>query len=194
MKFLKPCKLLIISFLLTGNILLAQEQTPENKNANDSLPSLEEYLQKQKVEAKSYFLSLEKPSGKRRVRYYQGDELHFKLKGDKYIYHTRISDFQADGIIINEALIPLSQIKSIIVYNRSGLFKQAKRLIPKAGIVFIALDMVNPIITRGENLKVQTQSVLIGGAITAAGLALNLFNKRTYHLNKVRYLRILEKY
>lgn len=139
------------------------------------------------------YLVLDKPGRTKRIRYYTGDEIIFKLKGDKTVYSNVVEGVGDSSIQVRGTHIPIKEIASIIRHNESGLLYQITRILPKAGMLYFLADTFNPIF-RGEKPSVSRSGVIVGGSLIAGSYALRLFKKRTLKINKYRTLKILQTF
>jgi hypothetical protein len=139
------------------------------------------------------FLILDKPGHIKRFRYYAGDELIFKLKGDRMKYKDVIEAVGDSTIKIRGADIPLRDIKSVIRYKQGGMLDQAIYILPRAGLLYFLADTFNPVI-RGGSLEVSRSGIVVGSSFVVGGLLLKLAKKRNYRLNNFRRLRTLESF
>jgi hypothetical protein len=136
---------------------------------------------------------LDKPGNVKRFRYYAGDELIFKLKGDKMRYKDVIEAVSDSSIKIRGVHIPLREIKSIIRYRQGGMLNQAIYILPRAGILYFLADTFNPVF-RGADPDISRSGIVVGSSFIAAGFLLKLAKKKTYRINNFRSLRTLETF
>lgn len=139
------------------------------------------------------YLVLDKPGRVKRIRFYVGDELIFKLTGDKHLYKDIIEAVSDTSIRVRGAWVPVEEIKLIKEYKEANLLKQAIYFLPRAGIIYFLADTFNPVFTGGE-VFVSRSGVIVGGSLIAGSLILRLFAKRTYRINNYRTLKILETF
>ncbi|WP_291725658.1 hypothetical protein [Bernardetia sp.] len=135
-----------------------------------------------------YYLTLIKPGKKKRIRFYVGEELKFKLKGEKFKRKATITAIDSNSVSINGlATIPLEDFK-IIQVNKKTITK-IRHIGEKGGIVFAALGGINTL------FKIQGSEAMIYGGATSFVLAqiLRLFENRNYKLNSYRHLRAVPK-
>jgi hypothetical protein len=139
------------------------------------------------------YLILDKPGHIKRFRYYIGDELIFKLKGDRMRYKDVIEDVGDSTIKIKGADIPIKDIKSVIRYKEGGMLDQAIYILPRAGILYFLADTFNPVF-RGSDPDVSRSGIVVGSSFIAGGLLLKLAKKRNYRMNNFRRLRTLQAF
>jgi hypothetical protein len=143
--------------------------------------------------AQENYLVLDKPGRIKRIRYYTGDEIIFRLKGDKTKYSTILQAIGDSTIRVRDTDIPVKDIRSVTRYSENGFLYQIARILPKAGILYFAADTFNPIF-RGEKPSVSRSGVIVGGSLFVGGQALKLFRKRTFKVNSYRTLKILKTF
>jgi hypothetical protein len=139
------------------------------------------------------YLALDKPGRVKRIRFYMGDELTFKLKGDKTMYSSTIEAVGDSTITIRETQIPIKDIALIKLPKEAGFINQAIYILPRAGILYFLADTFNPVF-RGGSPDVSRSGIVVGGSFIAGGLILKLLNKRKFRINNYRSLRILETF
>lgn len=139
------------------------------------------------------YLVLDKPGRIKRLRYFVGDELIFKLAGDKIVYKDMIEAVSDSAIKIRGTLVPIKDIDAVIRYRESSLLKQAIYILPRAGILYFLADTFNPIFYGGE-VFVSRSGVIVGSSLIAGSFLLRLFKKKTYQINSYRTLKILETF
>ena len=135
--------------------------------------------------SKDYYLTLNKPCRKKRIRCYVGDELKFKLKDEKFKRTATITAIDSNSITINGlAKIPLEDFR-VIHLNKNNAFKALSKSGTGTGIVFMILGGITTV------LKVPKGETMIygGGVLFITGQFFSLFTSRNYKLNSYRYLR-----
>jgi hypothetical protein len=180
----------VIIIVLGLASLQIQAQIPSAQSAEDS-SQLTEPPVKNLQDLQPRFLALEKSGYRKRLRFYIGDEFHFKLKGERLIQRGTITDIQAQGIFINGLEVRLTEIVAVILHKDHPLLAQARTYLPLAGVGYFLLDAINPVIVGRESLKIRTGATLIGSGLTLGGLLLHLLKKRTIKLNKRKYLKTI---
>ncbi len=146
------------------------------------------------LNSKDYYLTLNKPGRKKRIRFYIGEELKFKLKDENFRRTATITAIDSNSITINGvAKIPLEDFKMIHVEKDSyfaGLSRAAHASGTGAGIVFGVLGGVATLLNveKGETM------IYGGGVLFVVGQFFNLFTSRNYRLNSYRYLRTVPQW
>jgi len=138
------------------------------------------------------FLLLEKPGTKKRIRYYIGDEIEFKLKDEKGFFKGTIVQFSDTSFFVNDfSEIPLRTVEALADRSKGAgikaVAKSAYLVIP----VFFVLSAANNIFNTGDtpiiDKEVYPMSAVFLG-ITGAGM---LYNGRRYRLkNKWRIIMV----
>ncbi len=139
------------------------------------------------------YLVLDKPGRIKRMRFYVGDELKFKLAGERHLYKDVIEAISDTNITIRGTWIPIREIAAVVQYKEGNLLKQAIYVLPRAGILYFLADTFNPIFTGGE-VSVSRSGVILSSSLIAGSLVLRLFTKRTYRINNYRTLKVLETF
>lgn len=151
------------------------------------LLSFDSFCQHQK------YLVLDKPGRVKRIRFYVGDEINFKLKGENIKYKDIITAITDSTIYIRGTHIKLSEIKSIIITSENGLLNSAIYTLPRAGAVYFIADTFNSWFSR-DQIEISKSAIVVGSALIGSSLILRTFRKRTYRINNFRSLRVLETF
>lgn len=132
----------------------------------------------------------------KRHRFFEGDELTFKLKnGRKRLREniTAISDssftYSSFNDILNENLyteVKFRDIRKIRVYRRIPWVTQGAYMLPVAGGIFLLSDTF--IYRGGMEFQIQfdPKSTLIAGGIASLGILCKRLSFPTYNLNRHR--------
>lgn len=142
------------------------------------------------INSKDYYLTLNKPGRKKRIRFYVGDELKFKLKDEKFKRTATITGIDSNSITINGlAQIPLEDFR-VIQLDRNNAITALSKSGTGSGIVFMILGGIT------TALKVPKGETMIygGGVLFITGQLFSLFKKRKYKLNSYRYLRTVPQW
>lgn len=139
------------------------------------------------------YLVLDKPGHIKRFRYYVGDEIIFKLNGDKMTYKDVIQAVTDSTIKVRDTEIPIKEIASVIRYKQGGMLKQAIFILPRAGILYFLADTFNPVF-KGYSPNVSRSGVIVGSSFVASSFLLRTLKKKKYHINNFRRLRTLETF
>ncbi len=96
--------------------------------------------------AQEKYLALDKPGRVKRIRFYAGDEIALKLKGDKRLHEEVIGDIGDSTITLLGTEIPLRDIRAIVIRHEGGLVQQAVRKLPIAGVLYFLAATFNPLL------------------------------------------------
>ncbi|MGB3618643.1 MAG: hypothetical protein WBA12_11040 [Catalinimonas sp.] len=138
-----------------------------------------------------YALVLDKPGLRKRLRFYPGEELTFKLKEDDYMYRTTIQGGGPGYVVLMDAAVPVEEFRRIYVEKEGygfHLLKTGARNGTGAGIAVGALGLVMLPFMPDAGLQ-----MLTGGAVLfGVGQALRLTYRRSYRIDRRRTLRTME--
>lgn len=138
---------------------------------------------------KDYYLTLNKPGIKKRIRFYIGDELKFKLKGEGFRRTATITAIDSNSVTINGlAAIPLEDFKMIHLEKDdyfANLSRTAHASGTGGGLLFMTLGGIGTIAGVGQGFPM----LVTGGIFFVTGQIFRLFTRRNYRLNSYRYLR-----
>ena len=133
--------------------------------------------------------------GFHRYRFFEGDELHFKARGQKYreqLYDVTDSTFSV--LMANEVMnrdepitFQLGEIQRFYLHRRIPFVTAAGNLFPVAGAVYLIADVVN----QGGLYR----SVLpVVGTLVLSGVLFNRLSNPRFKINKRHRLKVLRTY
>lgn len=141
--------------------------------------------------------------GYHRYRYFPGDAIRFRLKGETTRFNEEIysvSDSSFTFALVNEAAgrmeyreIPLSMLKKIKTFHRIPWVTEGAFMLPIAGLVYIGADFFNKGID-GQRFTTDKQSLLVGGSIMATGLLCYKLSFSAIKIGRNNRLKVLKTY
>lgn len=134
------------------------------------------------------FLTLEKPGAIKRIRFYKGQQLEFKLKGSKIKYKTLIQNVKEKSVVIRDTDIALTDFHSLVVYPKKPFLNTLSKFFLLGALGYVAADLVN------NSFEPNNVTLIVGGIGLGTSIALRLPLKRTFKLGKKRYLKTLEAF
>lgn len=133
--------------------------------------------------------------GFHRYRFFEGDEIHFKAKGEKYreqLYDVTDSTFSV--LMANEVMnrdepvtFRLNEIQRFYLHRRIPFVTAAGNLFPIAGAVYLIADVVNQ---RG----LYRNALPVVGTLVLSGVLFNRLSNPRFRLNKNHRLKVLQTY
>ncbi|GAB3955690.1 hypothetical protein GCM10028805_43870 [Spirosoma harenae] len=133
--------------------------------------------------------------GFRRYRYFVGDELHFKARGEKYreeLYDVTDSTFSI--LMANEVMnrdepvtFRLDEVKTILLHRRIPFVTAAGTLLPIAGGVYLLADIVN-------NRGFYSNTLPVVGSLVVGGGLFHWISNPRIRINKNHRLKVLRTY
>ncbi|MVM32875.1 hypothetical protein GO755_22740 [Spirosoma sp. HMF4905] len=133
--------------------------------------------------------------GFHRYRYFIGDDLHFKARGEKYneeLYDVTDSTFSI--LMANEVMnrdepvtFRFDEIKTVMLHRRIPFVTAAGTLFPIAGGVYLLADVVN-------NRGFYSNTLPVVGTLVLSGLLFHLISNPHIHINKNHRLKVLQTY
>jgi hypothetical protein len=161
---------------------------PKEKATKDTL--LPQHTQK----PNHYFLALEKGGAVKRIRYYELDDIYYKLKNDRTKHNAVITNIGESFFITYGSLIQFDQVSSVTRYRSGWFMNQGAKLFPIAGAMYILMNMFNPQGGQSEGLNLSTSTWIVSSSLVATGLFLRSLRKRTYQLNNRRFLKAIPRF
>lgn len=177
----------ILSYLIVNQLftngLLAQEQkadTSPSDSLSDKRPSIKDLPMPR-------FLALEKRGATKRIRYFVGDEIEFKLKGESVLYKPIIEQVLDSAITVNGTQVYFTDISAVKIYRKKPFLSLISRFVLIGGVGYLAIDLIN------NRFNVYNRTLITSAAFVAPGLSLTLlFKPRLLKLNQHRYLKTLK--
>lgn len=133
--------------------------------------------------------------GFRRYRLFEGDEIQFKARGERYretLY--AVSDSTFTVLVANEVMnrdepvtFRLDEVQRIYLSRRIPFVTAAGNLFPIAGGVYVLASLLN------QNFLAE-RVLPVGGALALSGLVFNRLSNPRYRINKNHRLRVLRTY
>lgn len=131
------------------------------------------------------YLVLDKPGLNKRIRFYPGQRIRFKLKGESYKYNAVLQAVGEKSIVIYDAPIFLDEIHTIYYTKPIYILPVASAAFTGGGILFAGLGVINEISRNNPDL------VVAGAGLVLLGQALKPLYKRKYRIRGNRRLRTL---
>jgi hypothetical protein len=136
-----------------------------------------------------YMLTLEKRGRSKRIRFYTGQRILFKLKKDEFIYETSIEGIGDGYIEVKGTVLPISEIDVIIIEKQQRFLRMLRNKLIQVGLLYFLFDMVN------DSFSPSRETAIVSGSFVSSGLLLiPLIGDRVYKLNQHRYLKTIKSY
>ncbi|GAB3492638.1 hypothetical protein GCM10027341_06980 [Spirosoma knui] len=133
--------------------------------------------------------------GFRRYRFFQGDEIHFKARNEKFreqLYDVSDSTFTI--LMANEVMnrdepvtFRLDEVQKIMLHRRIPFVTAAGTLFPIAGGVYLVADLVN-------NRGFYANTLPVVGSLVVSGALFHLISNPHVRINKNHRLKVLRTY
>jgi hypothetical protein len=133
--------------------------------------------------------------GFRRYRFFVGDELHFKARGEKYreeLYDVTDSTFSV--LMANQVMnrdepvtFRLDEAQTVYLHRRIPFITAAGTLFPIAGGVYLVADVVN-------NRGLYSNTFPVVGTLVLSGILFQLMSNPHIRINKNHRLKVLRTY
>ncbi len=137
------------------------------------------------------FIQLERANRARTIKFYCGDELTYRFKGDAVWRHSLITDVQMDTqrVALDGHYGALSDIGAIRL-QYPGLLRASGPMLMLFGASWAGFSLIGAAF---DDYPLTTQTAIISGTGLVVGFGLKqLFKYRSVRLNERRRLRALE--
>jgi hypothetical protein len=170
----------------------AAAQNPQGQQASptdsleDNRPSIKDLA---KRFGGSRFLALEKRGAIKRVRFFVGEELEFKLKNDPFLYRPIIQSVRDSSLIINGVELAFKDISTVKVYKNKPFLRLLSNFAFYGSVGYLLIDLVN------NSFSIYRGTLVTSAAFAIPGLSFALILKpRLLRLNQHRYLKSIQMY
>jgi hypothetical protein len=137
-------------------------------------------------------LDIEHKSTTRRIKFYIGDEITFKLKQDKKKYKGIIINVNDSALMFDTTTIILfKNINTILVDNSNYLTRAASAFLTGCGVGYVALDALNNVINNDKPV-LRWLDVEIGAGLVIVGQAIRILSIKRYKINKKHRIKFID--
>lgn len=173
-------RLMLLLHINVEQVQWAWAQTPK-----DSLPP-KNTIQERYLVMDRLFMGRHK-----RLRYRQGEEIFFKLKGNKTLHRGIVMYVGDTTLLLAEYSKPIliSNIRAIRTYSNSGVVRQGKLLFFVGALVFFAMDFFGA--NERDITRLPQRSYITAGSLAIAGILCGMFSQRTYRMNQRNILKVI---
>jgi hypothetical protein len=181
---------LALSLFFNFSISYAQNPNEQKASTTDSLednrPSIKDLAQRA---GGSRFLALEKRGAIKRVRFYVGEEIEFKIKNDPFLYRPIIQSIRDSSLIINGVELAFKDINAVKVYKNKPFLRLLSNFAFYGSVGYLLIDLVNNSFTFYRGTLITSAAFAIPGLTFAF-----ILRPRLLKLNQHRYLKSIQMY
>jgi len=148
------------------------------------------------TEAQREYIAIEKTLSNKQVTYSSGDEIRFKLRGEKFYRTDHIIALNDSAIEFHYNIIPYKDISHVNVKGKTFInlgFNSVGGKLQFAGIAIIAIDQLNQVLVRSEDASFNKGIWIIGGSIFLGGTILKWMHPKKLKLGgkyRIRYMNL----
>jgi len=137
-------------------------------------------------------LTLNKPGYPNRIRYYENQEISFKLKGEKVVHTGLITQLNDTMFLLNTIFpVKISDITMVVDYKKGAGARFFSKVTLAAGLLYLGLGAANSLIF-GSPPGAEGRFLVVSGALIGTSFLLKPFCVRKYRINKNRYLKVID--
>jgi hypothetical protein len=133
--------------------------------------------------------------GFRRYRFFEGDELHFKARGEKFREELyAVTDTSFTILMANEVMnrdepvtFRFDEVQTIMLHRRIPFVTAAGTIFPLAGGVYLIADVVN-------NRQLNANVLPVTGAFILSGILFHWLSNPHIKINRNHRLKVLRTY
>ncbi|MEL7001890.1 MAG: hypothetical protein AAFN93_04050 [Bacteroidota bacterium] len=142
------------------------------------------------------YLLLRKTGRRYKIVFNEGEEMRFKLKGERFFNKGLIQGFGDDHIRFHYFTIKLDEIaeidvsrKNFTAFNYSG----AGATVVVGSVGYLAIDQFNQTVIRDEPFRVNERTAIISGSLATAGFLMRFLQKKRFKMkNKKHVMQITD--
>lgn len=137
-------------------------------------------------------LLLEKTKKFKRIRYFEGDPIAFRIDNDNYAIAGRIDMILDNGVVVDGEVYRFENITMVLNFKKFAVF----RALSKSALYAVPPMLVFTILHRGfnseEKLLIDRNALQVMGVVGGIGVLLWPLKARKYRLGKKWQLRTLD--
>ena len=132
------------------------------------------------------YLELKKLGKKRKIEFFSGEEIRFKIKNDENFSMARITGIYDDYINFNNIRVNIDDIESIDIRNKSSdAFKGVGYIISGASLGYFVIDIFNMAVVQKNTLKRSFNEKIAISSLSGVFIGISItFIKKKYFKNK----------
>ena len=137
-------------------------------------------------------LNVYKWTGAKRIRFYEKDQLTYRVRGSRKCFtHTIV--YMQDSLLMfdNGNQVATSEIDRIVINHSNFLSRSLSRFLFDVGAGFISLDIFNNFINSDAPI-IKSLVVKEGAGLMAAGILLRVLPVKRYRINSHKVLKIID--
>jgi hypothetical protein len=129
-------------------------------------------------------------NGKVLHRFYPGDDIYIKIKGNADRTHSYLNNILEDAIVLQQDTIPFRSIERTFIYESERRNVNGAQLVA-AGVLLFGIDFVNQQWVQKTDYKATSGISIASGVFIAGGLPLMLIKKKSQLISyKYRLLMV----
>lgn len=137
-------------------------------------------------------LLLEKTKKFKRIRYFEGDPIAFRVDNDKYAITGRLDMILDNGVVVDGELYRFESITMVLNFKKYAVFRALSKSALYAIPPMLLFTVLHRGLNSGEKLLIDRNSLQVMGVMAAIGVVLWPFKARKYRLGKKWQLRTLD--
>ncbi|MEJ2003430.1 MAG: hypothetical protein P8X57_00350 [Cyclobacteriaceae bacterium] len=133
--------------------------------------------------AQERYLLLRKVGKPYQIIFEEGEQMRFRVKGEKHFVEDYIQGLSGDYIRFHYYNIHLDEIEAIDVRDRNFTvfsFRSSPGKLIVAGVGLIVIDQANQVLIRDEPAGLSTGTAIVAGSLVASGFLLRAIQKKYF--------------
>lgn len=126
------------------------------------------------------------------IRFNPGDELIYRVKGEKRVITSYVNNVFDTAVMAHDNIIPFHKIDRVY-FKQSTYLNVIGSFLVIGGVGYFLIDQFNEVVVHGNDFNVDDSVVKTSVTMTAIGLPLMLFHKKSQRIKgKYRLLMVEE--
>lgn len=126
------------------------------------------------------------------IRFNPGDEFVYRLKSDKRVMASYVNNLFDTAVMTHDLIIPFHKIDRVY-FRQSSYLNVIGSFLVIGGVGYFFIDQFNEVIVHGNDFNIDDQVLTTSVTMTAVGLPLMLFHKKSQRVRgKYRLLMVEE--
>ncbi len=133
--------------------------------------------------AQETFLYLNKIGRTTKVKYFEGEDIRFKIKSDEGFSQGKITGFGPDYLKVSGVIIPLDTIESIDIRNKNFSmfsFRSTPGKLGVAGFLYVGIDWFNRRVVSGGPGGIDGRVAVVAAGLSLSGILLKALQKKYF--------------
>jgi hypothetical protein len=122
-------------------------------------------------------------------RFYPGDDMYIKVKGNQDRIHSYVNNILSDAVVLNQDTIPFHTIERTYFYESAQMNSAGSKLLA-AGILLCLGDYINQVAIQKNDFEIGRGVILVSATLITAGSLMLIKKKSQLLSHKYRLMMV----